>query len=125
MKKTTYLLLAMTLAASFSSKIKAQSNLVPNPSFEIYDTCPDNGDEIQRAIGWTKFSQTNTTPDYYNACDTGGLWCVPNGYYIHQSANDGNAFGAVVTFESGIPYREHIGIQLLQPLIIGQKYFLS
>lgn len=111
----------------FSLSLATQAqNLVPNYSFEQYDTCPDNQDQIQRATGWSKYSYLGSTPDYYNACDTGGQWSVPNGFLVHQSAQDGNAYGAVVTFVNITPtYREHIGIQLIQPLIIGEKYFFS
>jgi len=41
-------------------------NLVPNPSFEQYDTCPNNYSQIVRASGW--YSPTTGTPDYLNAC---------------------------------------------------------
>ena len=34
------------------ANVKAQVNLVPNPSFEDYDTCPDFTSQISRAIGW-------------------------------------------------------------------------
>ena len=33
---------------------KAQINLVPNPSFELLDSCPDAQDQIDRCIGWEK-----------------------------------------------------------------------
>lgn len=103
-------------------------NLVPNPSFELHDSCPDNEDQIQRAIGWSKYSNIASTPDYYNACDTGGQLCVPpvNGGFTQSSAHSGHAYGAVVTFAKQIHnYREYIGIQLSQSLTIGQDYFLS
>ncbi|MEP7169644.1 MAG: T9SS type A sorting domain-containing protein [Bacteroidota bacterium] len=120
--KLSILILAMNTT---KNSVEGQ-NLVPNNSFEIYDTCPNTEDQIQYAIGWSKYSQAGTTPDYYNACDTGGIMNVPNGGQIHQPAIDGNAYAALATFapSAGI-YREHIGIQLLQPLIVGQKYFLS
>jgi hypothetical protein len=109
----------------FTCGVCEAQNLVPNPSFEIYDTCPNTEDQIQYAIGWSKFSQAGTTPDYYNACDTGGIMCVPNGGQIHQPTVDGNAYAALATFASFPNYREHIGIQLSQSLTVGQKYFLS
>jgi len=125
MQKAFTSFLLMTLITTFSPILKAQ-NLVPNPSFEIYDTCPNLEDEIQYAVGWSKYSTLGTTPDYYNACDSGGPFCVPNGAGIHQDAHLGHAYAGVVTFYKLYPtYREHIGIQLSQPLIIGQKYFLS
>jgi hypothetical protein len=44
-------------------------NLVPNGSFEQYDTCPTNvnGTSLQYANSWV--NPNAGTPDYYNACD--------------------------------------------------------
>src|ERR1051326_8610415 len=85
-------------------------NLVPNGSFEIYDSCPEYEAQIARANGWSIYSQAGTTPDYYNACDSGGQFCVPNGYLIHQPAIDGNAYAALVTWDAPFSwYRELIG----------------
>ena len=49
----------------FASQLKAQVNLVPNPSFEEYDTCPDLLDRVQYATHWMNFGNS---PDYYNSC---------------------------------------------------------
>ena len=48
------------------ASVKGQ-NLVPNPSFELYDTCPNAQDQIEYATGWHKYSEWLTTPDYFNA----------------------------------------------------------
>jgi hypothetical protein len=109
----------------FSSSVFGQVNLVPNFSFEQYDTCPNNEGQIERAVGWLNFGgtfQAPSTPDYYNACNSGN-WNVPNGSYAHQIAFTGVAYAAIVTFAS--LYREYIGIELNQTLSIGQKYFIS
>jgi hypothetical protein len=67
--KRINLLFAITLV--FLLKTSYSQNLVPNPSFEIYDTCPDNLGQISRAIGWH-----DAIPDgeYFNVCshDTNG-----------------------------------------------------
>jgi hypothetical protein len=36
----------------YSINATAQVNLVPNPSFEVFDTCPDAPSQITRAIPW-------------------------------------------------------------------------
>jgi hypothetical protein len=99
---------------------------VPNFSFEQYDTCPDHEGQIERALGWLNFGGTlqgPATPDYYNACNSGN-YNVPNGGQAHQSAASGQAFSAIATFYPNV-YREYIGIELSQALIIGQQYFIS
>lgn len=110
---------------------KAQVNLVSNFSFEQHDTCPNLEDQIQYAIGWSKyssdFSPANTTPDYFNACSPDSLFGVPKSFWVYQPEHRScNAYTGVITYYTAYPnYREHIGIQLTQSLIIGQKYFIS
>jgi len=102
-------------------------NLVPNPSFEVFDTCPDSEAQIERAIPWKNFGGSilgSTTPDYYNSCAPQGNWSVPVGGACYQFAATGVAFAAIVTF-AFTNYREFIGIQLIQPLTIGTKYYYS
>ncbi|MCE3278700.1 MAG: hypothetical protein K0S44_891 [Bacteroidetes bacterium] len=106
--------------------VKAQ-NLVPNFSFEQYSICPDLEDQIDRATGWSKYSETSSTPDYYNSCSPPPYFSVPEaGGGYQQAYNNGSAFAGIVTYATPTSnYREHFGIQLSQPLIIGQKYFIS
>ncbi len=118
-------LIIMIYFSTCSFDGKAQ-NLVPNPSFELYDTCPNSIDQIQFATGWNKYSIASSTPDYYNSCANPGFFGVPNAGGGYQQAHTGDAYAAIGTYVSYLPnYREHIGIQLSQPLIIGQEYFLS
>ncbi|MGQ0827816.1 MAG: T9SS type A sorting domain-containing protein [Bacteroidota bacterium] len=110
---------------------KGQVNLVPNYSFEVHDTCPNTIDQIHYATGWSKYSSNsipdNTTPDYYNSCSSDTLMGVPKNAGGFQNAHRNcNAYVGLATFNIGYPnWREHIGVQLSSPLIIGQKYFLS
>lgn len=108
------------------SQVCIAQNLVPNPSFENYDTCPDFEGQIERALGWLNFGGTlqgPATPDYYNGCSI-GAWNVPNGGLCHQSAFNGSAYSAIYTFAPNV-YREFVGVRLNQNLIIGLKYFVS
>lgn len=115
----TSLLIMLNISA------KAQ-NLVPNFGFEIQDSCPDGQDEIERCNGWLKFSTAASTPDYYNSCAPMGYFNVPHsGAGYQEDHRNCSAFAGLVTFSGSTNDREHIGIQLNQPLIIGQKYFLS
>lgn len=105
----------------------AQMNLVPNPSFEIYTSCPDNisgigDDQVARAIGWSTFSET---PDYFNSCATNVDVTTPNNLMGFQMPHSGVAYSGIITYEVIGFYREIIGRQLSAPLQIGQKYFIS
>jgi hypothetical protein len=53
----------MILILVLSMNIHAQ-NLVPNPSFEEYITCPISGVTLGRASNWTVPEQ-GLTPDYF------------------------------------------------------------
>lgn len=104
-----------------------QNNLCPNFSFEQRDSCPTVGDQIQFALDWVKISEVNTTPDYYNICSLSSSMGVPKSFLLYQedSRNCGAYSGLVSWVYTGNSDREHIGVSLTQPLVIGQKYFLS
>jgi hypothetical protein len=108
----------------FTCGVCNAQNLVPNFGFEQQDTCEDVPDEIERCRGWLKFSELASTPDYYNACAL--YHTVPNSFNGYQQDHRNcSAYMGLVTWSASTNDREHIGIQLSQPLIVGQKYFLS
>jgi len=125
MKKYLFLFTFVILCLIFiiPHVVQAQ-NLVPNPSFEQYDTCPNSISQVDFVLGWSSFGNT---PDYWNACSS--VMNVPNTQAGFQNAFDGNAFCGIYTYSSGTTgtpnYREYIGVQLVSPLIIGQKYYVS
>ena len=105
-------------------------NLVPNPSFEEIDTCPytigfQDGD---RPLHWSSYLES---PEYFNAC-AGGLHGidtlvdVPHNGWSYQYAWDGDAYaGFYAATTTSDNFREYIGAQLLQPLIVDQAYSVS
>src|SRR6188768_1056384 len=88
-------------------------NLVPNPSFEIYDTCPSTLSAINLATSWSSFTQS---PDYFNGCSPNIN--VPNNPLGYQPASEGQAYagalmcGPIVALNA----REFFGAQLIEPL---------
>jgi hypothetical protein len=109
-------------------------NLVPNAGFENYSTCPTNEDQADYANGWNKCSTDhglafgNTTPDFYNSCAPSNGFGVPQSGLQYQP--DLRACGAYIglitqNMPSFTNYREQVGVNLSQPLVIGQKYYLS
>ena len=112
-----------------SATVCAAQNLVPNPSFEQFDTCPNNQDQIRYATGWYEaFSNAPTyNGDYYNACDT-----IPDNFSVpynilegYKPAATGNAYFGIFTYQNGEIGSEFIGTQLISTLTIGNKYFVS
>jgi len=104
----------------------AQFNLVPNPSFEDTVYCPLFLTQIDAADGWSSY---RNSPDYFNACGPIGL-NVPDAIFGYQQANSGNAYIGLVTYYKrnsfdGGNYREYAGVNLINPLQIGIKYYIS
>ncbi|MBK7383820.1 MAG: hypothetical protein IPP83_12350 [Flavobacteriales bacterium] len=102
-------------------------NLVPNPSFEQLDTCPYSiGFQVgDRPIHW--YSWLNS-PDYFHSCaqavngvDT--LVGVPRNGWTFQHAWEGSAYVGMYSWGLG-DFREYVGAELLEPLVVGCTYQL-
>ena len=121
MKKFLFVLCFVLGAAS----LKGQVNLVPNPSFEDTVACPIYADQVDHALYWY---QCRGTPDYYNYCSNvlGPYVGVPNNWCGFQYPHSGDAFAGMIPYDvTSAPYREYIGVPLLSPTIIGQKYYAT
>lgn len=114
-------LLFFLIVSSFS----LGQNLVPNPSFEDTISCPNGGSQISNALGWSSF---RASPDYFNSCSSPNFFSVPDNFFNYQAAASGNAYTGIITYTrdtNQVERREIIGRNLMQPLIIGQRYFVS
>lgn len=100
----------------------AQTNLVPNASFEDTINCPYQAGDIDKASGWTSFCGS---PDFYYACNQYD-WGVPNNLAGYQNPASGNAYTGFATYSNSAPNaREFPTCTLANPLTIGTKYFVS
>ena len=122
MKKLITILLLLTYG------ICSGQNIVNNPSFEIYSSCPTNinsgaPDQVAKATGW--YSSLGT-PDYFNSCATQSTnVSIPNNQFGYQGAFTGNGYCGFHCYGGGSNYREIISSLLPSTLIIGQEYFVS
>ena len=120
----------------FSTVFGYAQNLVPNPSFELYHTCPDtfmsiDGNTIEASDNWINGS--GFTPDYFNACDTNVVnprFGVPLNQYGYEPARTGGAYAGIILSYlycggAGLSTREYIQVKLTDSLITGQKYAFS
>jgi hypothetical protein len=116
----------MSIAMAVNSY--SQVNLVPNPSFEVYDTCPNNAGQIYYSVPW--FQPTMGTSDYLNSCIATPLG-VPLNFYGYQPAHTGGAYAgffACILMYDSFPfpnYREYAEVKLNASLQSGVKYFVS
>ncbi len=108
-----------------TSRCEAQ-NLVPNGSFEEYDTCrvlndvyyPDTG-----PLGW--FSASGT-PDHFMSClPYGSFNGAPLSFLSFQYPEDGECFAGMVTYREFPEVREYFMTELLESLEVGVRYYAS
>ena len=100
-------------------------NLVPNPSFETYTSCPATfglGGPLQ-AVPWQPAG--DGTPDYFNVCANPGDVGIPSNYFGIQHAHSGVAYAGGYFRYNGFEYREYLQAPLPEPLEAGVSYFLS
>ncbi|TVR40922.1 MAG: T9SS C-terminal target domain-containing protein [Cryomorphaceae bacterium] len=112
-----------------SSNLFAQ-NLVPNHSFEEFvDGCPSTFNGTV-ALGWERWAQS---PDLFSTCVdpqnfSDSLGWVPWNGLGYQWPADGESYaglfahGQVGATEN---FREYLGCQLLEPLELGETYYVS
>lgn len=119
---TLYLLLV-------AGAVNAQ-NLVPNPSFEQYDTCPAYQNQVHYATDW--FNPWVTSSDYFNACASDSLFptpyfSTPFNEFGFQWPADGAAYMGMCTGNGLVnsTYREAVAAQLLEPLQPGVPVHLA
>lgn len=108
---------------------EAQINLVPNSSFEDTVHCPTNisgqgGDEIYSMTDWFPAGKS---PDYLNSCATNEASSPLSGFgYQYPRTGDAYVgFFTIINSLSGLNYREYLGVQLKQSLIIGTTYYFK
>jgi hypothetical protein len=125
MKKLTRIAILLIISQFFCAKAAAQKNLVPNGSFEEYQQCPFSLGFDAYVLDW---KSARETPDYFNACATTWGANVPFNYYGYQEAASGNAYIAMLTFKpdsSGYTDPEAVTVKLINPLVVGQAYYVS
>jgi len=102
-------------------------NLAPNPSFELYETCPPYPGQIHLAEEWD--SPNNNTTDYFHRCapDAQGA-SVPENLFGFQEPVEGDGYiGLRAWIPSGQSpvYREYLGGRLTKLLEAGRAYEVS
>jgi gliding motility-associated-like protein len=99
--------------------MRAQQNIVPNPSFEDYTSCPleqsFSTDELSKAYPW--YSGGGTC-DFFHVCNNGinGSVGVPSSSFGYQSAFQGNGYAGFGAHDYSVDWREYIQAKLLEPL---------
>lgn len=97
-------------------------SLIPNPSFETIDCCPNAEGMLACATAWDQASAA--TSDFYHSCEGydefGFDGAVPPAMPL---PGGGEGFIGLYNFLSG--YREYAGTCLLSPMLAGVSYSLN
>jgi gliding motility-associated-like protein len=116
MKKTILLISIL----SFSISIFAQQNLIPNPSFEDYNSLPNSkgGISAGKCKNWFAF---RGSPDYFHVNALHSNASVPNNFWGSINPHSGLAYGGFINWCDHY-CREYISIELIDTLEIGAEY---
>jgi gliding motility-associated-like protein len=141
MKKISfYIVLSFVLSLS----LNAQINLVPNPSFEIYDTCPYGLSYLTPSCqDWfTPTSVMTIIPpqpfslfdwgssDYFNICSFHHTSLIPNNFVGYQLSKSGQAYAGFLLLNNFLnysifDYKEYIEVRLINSLELNKKYCVN
>lgn len=97
-------------------------NLIPDPSAEDFVECPFSLGNIDTYLSaWQSYKGT---PDYWHSCSTimSLGWNNGAGY---QEPRSGTGYLGGISYSTAFPLREYIGTELLEPMEIGETYFVS
>jgi len=114
----------------FSTGIKSQFNIVPNPSFEFTIGCPNFSANWNMCSSWNNVNLTLGaglwgSPDYFHACGTNQA-APPNTFAGWCSPQSGVAMMSLVLYNVGYPeYREYLATPLNCAMQPNNTYTVS
>jgi gliding motility-associated-like protein len=117
-------ILILAFSCCFIVQARTQ-NLVPNPSFEIISSCPNNLDQLYLADSW--FDPSFCTPDLFNTCNA---LLAPQNAFGWQQARTGNGYAGIGVYaffypSSNINIREFLEVKLNDTLKAGARYCIE
>ena len=132
MKKLGFFILVLCLAHAG----KAQVNLVINPQFEIYDTCPPSIDGVTYCLNWNSLDSSwrsydyihdlDGVPEYVNKCSPGAGVTLGSTIYQRYHSDSGMMQVQMFTTNPTTDYfRDYLQGHLLHPLVAGHNYHVG
>jgi OOP family OmpA-OmpF porin len=120
MKRTYVIIIVLFLTTKSFSQ-----NLVPNPGFEDFFSCPQsiNTNKANKKIAPHWNSSSYGTPDLYNKCSTLNMG-VQN---VTGSTEPfkGDGFAGIIVWEGKTGFREYLQTDLMESLKANQVYIVS
>lgn len=101
-------------------------NLVPNNSFEEYDSCRVVNDVYYPETGPLGWFSASGTPDHFLSClPYGSFNGAPLNIGAFQYPKDGECYAGVITYHQNVQVREFFMVELSEPLVPGNTYYTS
>ncbi|MEO1218823.1 MAG: T9SS type A sorting domain-containing protein [Bacteroidota bacterium] len=124
--------LMLSLFSFLWLQLSWSQNLVPNPGFETFTSCPSTSCQWFLVSDWDNingFQGCNNgnsgSPDYFNTCGT-GFFGTPNTLNGEVSPFAGNGIMGLSTWLGfSNNFREYLQVELNSPLVIGNTYALT
>lgn len=122
--------LAIIVLLILRAVLCSSQNLVPNPSFELYTSCPPSQLSIFYAFPWFQpfnwmglgIVQSNSS-DYFNSCTSYDYSKTPLNSSGYQQPRTGNAYSGIYLYSNPTGnYREYIETPLVSPLEQEKEY---
>jgi gliding motility-associated-like protein len=99
-------------------------NLVPNPSFELFQSCPITHSLLDLLVDWE--NPTLANPDFFNNCAGSSCTiCVPGNVNGFQGSKCGNGYIGLYVYHPPNSYREYAQVKLKNQLVSGRSYTFS
>jgi len=125
MKTLCQILWLSAVFALLNSLSITGQNLVVNPSFETYSSCPDQLDGVALLPAWTPATEFGH-PDFYSECalyDDGVQ--VPENWIGNQYALNGESYLGLLAYTASGDIRDYAQNKLSEPLEAGRCYEFS
>ncbi len=111
----------VTCGLMFYVTMATAQNLVKNPSFEVFENCPEKlGNFDTNVTSWS--TPTDGSTDYFNGCST--AMGTPENFNGSQPSNFGVGYAGLYMYAPD-NYREYLQVELTETLTKGKKYRIS
>lgn len=129
------------LVASVQAIPCTAQNLVPNPSFELYNTCPNNISGLDYSPAYSTFSTVRSwvnplqqgSADFFHSCAAANTYVsVPGNAFGYQQPKTGDGYLGMIAWEGSIQgghmtssFAEYVQCRLTQPMKAGERYCVN
>ncbi len=113
------------LAFFCCSLILSAQNIVPNPDFEFFTSCPTGFGQGGPLEGAPWQSGSAGTSDYFHECSAPNFVGVPLNFFGSQPAHSGSAYGGFFARYNQFEYREYLQTVLSEPMDVNFSYLIT